>query len=215
MKRFVVRTNNSGFSLIELIVIMAIMAVMVGVGSLSMSLLTGSEARQAVEKINAQLNEAKTGSMSRYDEDLNIVYVTNPDDFDWADKEGYYVVKQMTTLAMTTTSGASYKMPTSVPLAVEHRYICNNRVTMRLTMDGGATYDVNPTGTDGVGFDFDRATGLYKDVRTGCMVTGSGVGTLSSTDTYNVSPASLEMTSGLRSYTINFVKDTGKHTIVK
>jgi type II secretory pathway pseudopilin PulG len=206
-------SDDRGFSLIELIVIMAMMVVAIGMGSLGMSLLTGSEAKQACEKINAQLNEAKTGSMSRYDEDLNIVYVDDPSLYDWADKEGYYAVKQMTTLGINTTSGASYKMPTEVPLTVEHRYLCNNRVSMVLTIDGGSTYDVNPVSTDGIGFDFDRATGLYKNVRTGCSVTGSG--TVASSNTYNTSPSCLEMKSGLKSYKINFVKDTGKHSIEK
>ncbi len=213
MKKNAHLSDNRGFSLIELVVIIAIMVVAVGMGSLAMSLLIGSEAKQACEKINAQLNEAKTGSMSRYDEDLNIVYVDDPSLYDWADKEGYYAVKQMSTLGMSTSSGASYKMPIEVPLTVEHRYLCNKRVSMILTIDGGGTYEVNPTSTDGIGFDFDRATGLYKNVRTGCSVTGSG--TVASANVYGTSPTSLEMKSGLRSYKINFVKDTGKHSIEK
>ena len=200
------RTNiadNKGFSLIELIAIVAIMAVMIGMGSLSISLLTGSEAKQAAEKIGAHLDEAKTGSMSRYSEDLNIVYVSNPDDYDWADKEGYYAVMQMTTLA-STPSG----MPTEVSIGSEHRYLCNDRVNMTLTSSGAGTYNVSTTG--GIGFMFDRTTGLYSDIRMGCTldptgaVTGSGAGAL---------PDSLEVKSGMKTYTIKFYNETGKHQI--
>lgn len=197
--------DNRGFSLVELIVIVAIMVVMVGIVSLSMSLLTGSEAKQACEKISAQLNEAKTGSMSRYDEDMNIIYVDNPSLYDWADKEGYYVVKQLYTFTKDSTTGK----PAVMSLGAEHRYICNSRVRMNFSYDGGS-YTVIPSPGNGVGFTFDRATGLYKDVRTGCGLDGSGDVVFT---TVAAQPVSLEMTSGLRTYKIDFISETGKHTI--
>ena len=197
--------NNKGFSLIELIVILAIMAIMVGMGSLAMSLLTGSEARQACDKISAQLNEAKTGSMSRYDEDLNIVYVSDPSVYDWADKEGYYVVKQL----YSCTKDATTKLPTTLYLGAEHRYICNDRVNMVLNYDGGS-YTVNPSDGSGIGITFDRSTGLFKDIRTGCGLDSSGYVTFTTVD---AQPESLELTSGLRSYKIVFISETGKHTV--
>ncbi len=200
--------NNSGFSLIELIVIIAIMTVMIGISSLSVSLLVGSEARQAADKIGAQLNEVKTGAMSRYSEDLNIVYVDDPSLYDWADKEGYYAVKQMTTLGAT---GSGSYMPTDVALGAEHRYLCNNRVDMVLYTDSGASsYLLSPA--SGVGFTFDRATGLYSGVKTGCTLTTSG--SVACTDSGAGSqPDSLEITSGIRTYKIVFFSETGKHRI--
>ena len=207
MKRECVVTDNRGFSLVELIVIIAIMAVMIGMVSLSMSLLTGSDAKQACEKISAQLNEAKTGSMSRYDEDINIIYVDNPSAYDWADKEGYYVVKQLYTFKKDASTGK----PVVMSLGAEHRYICNSRVSMNFTYDGGS-YSVSPTAGNGIGLTFDRATGLYKNVRTDCGLDMSGDVTFTTVDTQ---PVSLEMTSGLKTYKINFISETGKHTIEK
>ncbi len=199
--------NNKGFSLVELIVIIAIMAILVGMGSLALSLLTGSEAKQAAEKIGAQLNEVKTGAMSRYSEDLNIVYVADPTMYDWADRAGYYAVKQMTTLGAT---GSGAFMPTEVSLGAEHRYLCNARVSMQLTTaSGGGTYTISPA-TDGVGFTFDRATGLYSGIRTGCTITPSG--TIAGS-TLDVQPQELDITSGVRTYKIVFISDTGKHRI--
>ncbi len=197
--------NNRGFSLIELIVILAIMAIMVGMGSLAMSLLTGSEARQACDKISAQLNEAKTGSMSRYDEDLNIVYVSDPTAYDWADKEGYYVVKQLYSFTKDSSTG----LPTTLYLGAEHRYICNGRVSMVLNYDGGS-YTVSPSDGNGIGITFDRSTGLFKDIRTDCGLDTSGNVTFT---TVSAQPESLELTSGLRSYKILFISETGKHTV--
>ena len=216
MGYFDVRSDNKGFSLIELIVIMGIMAVAVGMMGLSMSLLTGSEAKQACEKINAQLDEAKTGSMSRYEEDLNIVFVpqsmTNKESggYDWADREGYYAVKQMSTVAKDTTSGSpTFGLPVEVPFNVEHRYLCNGNVEMTLNYNGGnAVLD----STNGAGFLFDRATGLYRGLKTGCTFTGSGTVTAGSTLS-GVQPRSMEFKSGLKTYKITFVEETGKHFI--
>lgn len=208
--------NNKGFSLVELIAIIAIMAIMIGMGSLSLSLLIGSEAKQAAEKIGAQLNEAKTGSMSRYSEDLNVVYVpksmTNREGgYDWADKEGFYCVKQMTTLGATPSG-----MPDEVSIGAEHRYICNNRVSMVLTTQSGAmvtNYNID-SATPGFGFTFDRSTGLYNGVRTGIsLTTGSGGGMVTGGTLTNDQPQTLEITSGMRTYTIRFYSETGKHTI--
>ena len=200
--------NNNGFSLIELIVIIAIMTVMIGLSSLSISLLVGSEAKQAADKIGAQLNEVKTGAMARYSEDFNIVYVDDPTLFDWADKEGYYAVKQMTTLGAT---GSGTYMPTDVALGAEHRYLCNSRVNMVLSTDSGATV-VNVSTTSGIGFTFDRATGLYSGVKTGCSLTTSGAVACTSSGAGS-QPDSLEITSGMRTYTIVFYSETGKHRI--
>ena len=65
--------NNKGFSLVELIVIIAIMAIVTGGAVLSISMATGSEARKVFQKIDAELNEVKTESMTRYGEKFRAV----------------------------------------------------------------------------------------------------------------------------------------------
>lgn len=216
MANYNLKSDNKGFSLIELIVIMAIMTVAVGMMGLSVSLLTGSAAKQACEKINAQLNEAKTGSMTRYEEDLNIVFVPKnmtvkeSGAYEWADREGYYAVKQMSTVTKDTTSGSpTYGMPLEVPFNIEHRYICDGNVEMTLNYDSSS--EVLDT-SNGVGFLFDRATGLYKGIKTGCTFTGSGSVTAGTTLS-GAQPKSMEFKSGLKTYKITFVEETGKHYI--
>jgi len=231
MKRFK-SSNNKGFSLIELIVVVAIMVIMTGVISLSLSLLIGSEAKQASEKISAQINEVKTGAMSRYNEDLSIVYVSDPSAYDWADQEGYYAVKMITTLAAQeegevqdprhpddpSAKVMSYMPNSTTPelIGIEHRYICNNRVSMDFTYHdagGDSTYSITADGTSGLKLTFDRATGLYSDVSKDvtCDTDGSATGT----EIAGSYPVKLAMKSGARTYTIEFVNETGKHKIVK
>ena len=79
MRKISAYKNNSGFSLVELIVIIAIITIVSAGSILSLSMLTGADARKAFEKIEAELNEAKTGSMSRYDEDMTVKYLSKGD----------------------------------------------------------------------------------------------------------------------------------------
>ena len=56
------KNKNQGFSLVELIVVIGIMAVMIGIVGFSLSFLFSTEAKQAVQKVSGQLNETKTGA---------------------------------------------------------------------------------------------------------------------------------------------------------
>lgn len=214
------KTNNKGFSLIELVVVVAIMALMVGVMSLSMSLLFGTEAHSAAEKISAQLSEVKTGSMSRYSEDVTVTYVSDPSVYDWADKEGYYVIKQMKTLVMDPTGKSNPSdatlvgSPKETALGMEHRYICNDKVSMVFTYNDGSDdvdVDILADGATGFTIEYDRSTGLFKNIAYNSTVQadGSASGTLV-TGGY---PVTLEVKSGVKTYYIDFIKETGKQTV--
>lgn len=218
--------NNKGFSFVELIVVIAILVIMTGAVTLSLSLLTGSEAKQAAQKFSSQIDEVKTGNMSRFSEDLSIVYVADPSAYDWADKEGYYVVKEMKTMGATATEiqdpshpeDSTKKIiqyepdPNGKRIGVEHRYICNNRVSMEFEYEGGSAYEVLPDGNTGFTLTFDRSTGLYDKVGVDTVLDGSGECSITLVD--GSYPKTLKLSSGLRTYTIEFVKETGKHNLI-
>jgi len=205
------KNNNKGFSLIELIVVVAIMSLMIGIISLSMSLLFGAEAKSGIQKLSAQLDEVKTGSMSRYTEDLTFIYVADPTSYDWADKEGYYVVKQLKTMKKDTTTG----MPGEVGLGVEHRYICKDNVTVTFNYDDGtgtiATYPVAADGATSFTIRYDRTTGLYDDVTVGATLMTDGTIDSSVASIDGSTPSSITMINGAKTYEIDFIKETGKH----
>lgn len=59
------RIDNGGYSLVELIVVIAIMAVMVGVMSLGLGMMYTRDANYVAVRIDDMLTEARTASMSR------------------------------------------------------------------------------------------------------------------------------------------------------
>lgn len=205
-----VKKNNKGFSLVELIVIAAIMTVTVGAVSLSISLISGSEAKEAARKFNAQIDEARTGSMSRYDEDITIKYMEKDTD-SGIDTAGFYTVKELTTIEhdtskrtdpSDTTLIGSYK--TKV-IGSEHRYLSRDRVNITVVYDTGSGLDTFSVKPDTTGQDFtlkfNRTTGLLKEFIIG--------GT-----TYDASKLdSIHFESGIREFKISFVQETGKHQI--
>ncbi len=59
------KLNNSGYTLIELMVVIAIITVLVGAMGTSLSILTSRDAYKASKKINDALTETRTLAMSR------------------------------------------------------------------------------------------------------------------------------------------------------
>lgn len=199
------RSNDRGFSLVELIVVIAIMAVLLGVMALSLNLLMGTEAKQACSKLDGQLNEVKTSAMSRYDETLKLKYYSKADTDaetgvdNGIDKPGYYAVKDITTLTKPADDN-----PTAIEKSVgaENRRIGSDRVKITVINDSGISNVIKSDSQTGVGevlIKYDRATGALK----GLDIDGTAAGNLKS----------ITFESGVRKYTISFEQSTGKHWI--
>ena len=96
------KKDNKGFSLVELIVVIAIIAVFIGILVLSLSVLFGVQARECAQKISGQMSETKAGSMSRFDETMNLKYVgKTPPDYP---TDGYYVEKSIYSIKSDASS---------------------------------------------------------------------------------------------------------------
>ncbi len=59
------RDNNKGLSYVELILVMAIMAILIGVISLSVGLVSRTNVTRGVEKLSSTFTQARTTSMAR------------------------------------------------------------------------------------------------------------------------------------------------------
>lgn len=215
--------NNKGFSLIELIVVMAIMTVTVGAVGLSLTLLFGSDAKRAAMEFDSQIDECRTGAMSRYDETLELRFFeknTDPDETDptqiYIDKAGFYTVKELTTITENTSKRSDYidesdkgvKVGTVEPKVIgkEHRFLTRSRVEIKFgyIVDDTDEYEypiTTPDATKSIKLTFDRSSGLYGDVYI------DGVRKTKSKPEY------IEFSSGIKTYRIDFVNTTGSRSV--
>lgn len=77
--------NNKGFSIIEMLVVIAIIAVLAGVGIFGFSFLQGRGADRAARKIVALLEETQAMSMVKYDNSFLLQI----------DQDGFITIKQI------------------------------------------------------------------------------------------------------------------------
>ena len=75
--------QNKGYSLVELITVIAIMGVLLGAGIIQISLLTGYYASECAEELSSQLNKVQIVNMARKSTEIEI----------YKDTSGPYYVK--------------------------------------------------------------------------------------------------------------------------
>lgn len=212
--------KDRGFSLIELIVVIAIMVVMLGIIGYSLGMLLGAEARQGARKMDAQLNDIKTGAMSRAAEYMLVGYIDLDDDGDgkvskaeqnsWAavgvDKPGYYAVKSIATIDNATDILKAVE-------GVEYNRIGSSKVTIAL--GNGDTLAVDDNSAFKI--EYKRSTGELEKILVGTMSVTSDGKSSSFSEDHSVditeTTDSMTFTSGMRTYTITFTEGTGKHTL--
>lgn len=209
--------NDKGMSLIELVVVIAIMAVMIGVVGFSLSFLIGAEARQAARKMDAELNDIKTGAMSRASEYMLVRYieVTSGNEAAYAklgvDRSGYYAEKHVATIDnKDTISGSTIKLDYG---GQEYTRLGSKKVKIMLGDKDSGT-QLADDGTVAFKIEYERSTGKLKDVEIG-TISSSGVNVVDVDFTSGSSEVLNDMyfTSGLRTYHIKFDAGTGKHSI--
>ena len=59
------KKNNKGFSYVELLLVLAIIAIMMGIMALSMSLIGRTNVNKGCDNLNSAMNQARTTSMAR------------------------------------------------------------------------------------------------------------------------------------------------------
>ena len=166
------RKNNKGLSLVELIVVIALMAVLIGIGALSFSLLFGTQAKACAQNVSGILNETKTGCMSRYDETMTLSYRKKLPDTDPAyekavTSDGYYSENFVSTIGSSAQE---------VPVGDSAiRRMGSSRVVIHVYLSDGKII----------------VNGTEKDAYITKMT----------------------FSSGLRTFTITMVPETGKHTL--
>jgi len=179
--------NNKGFSLIELVVVIAIMAILVGLIVVSLSSVFGTKALECAEKVSAKIDSVKTGSVSLYNETMVLKY----------DTDGYYTECGVFTIDKYANSVAA-----SNP---EIRKVGAKNVVVKAYTTNGAEYNV---ASDNITISFDRSSGAFAQARVNniLLVDGSGVPLYFEKITFS---------AGSRTYTIEMIPETGKHTLTR
>ena len=190
--------DNKGFSLIELIIVIAILAVFLGAGAFGMGLLTGAEAKQAANKFSSEINDVKTGNLARASEVLTLTHFAEADvdATKGIDRAGYYVIKDSYTI-MNTAPDADIKVslagkdPSGSFLDREYSYLGNSRVEIAAVYTDGTSVDPK---TSAVEIEFSRKDGSLINA--------------SATLDY------ITFKSGTRVFGIDFEPGTGTHNFV-
>lgn len=144
--------DNKGFSLIELVVVVALMALLVGVLGYSFSLVTGQEARQCANNLSTALDRAKNYALTK--SGSSDAYMELTRDTDGSFLVTYYVpAKAWTNNAQSGT--ADY-------VAIDSQTIGKKAVeiTCNLTTIGSVTL----TSGTSIRFYYDRISGALKKV---------------------------------------------------
>lgn len=213
------KTDNRGMSLVELVVVIAIMAVMIGVGGLSLMLLSSAGAKEAAQKLDSQLNEVKTGAMTRAGEILNLSYIDVDNDVcpfagkTWqeigVEKTGYYADKFVKKIDNEPVTPGSLSVVKDGPNDHEYTYLGKDSVGILVEYDDAST--ISPK-TASVAIEFDRKSGAMKNYtynpETGLKSSKSTITKIyffRTDDETDVAEAR---------YIIEIVKETGKHTVI-
>ncbi len=130
------RKKNSGFSLVELVVLLAIMGILMAGGITAFGLIFSTSAKETTSKIDSALNKTKVEAMSRASASVEI-YKDSTD-------SSYYV--------RYTINGT-----TQNPIKVG-----SSRVNVAYVDSSGTTTTI--TGSNNLIISFDRASGGFKPI---------------------------------------------------
>lgn len=128
------KTNSYGFSLIELIVILAIMAVLSGAVGIGVSQLSGTKAKECANKLESTLNTIRSQTLGKQSVTA-VLYV----------EDKTYMVKVTSTVDTVTTEQ-------------EYR-IGSTKATLEYGQSESSKTSVDSTG---MSLEFDRASGALK-----------------------------------------------------
>lgn len=188
------REDNRGFSLVELMIVIAIMAIMSAFIFIGSALLAGQYARECASDISAALNKEKNYALTRsatIDCYMELVY----------DTDGYYIRYYQPKNAIVKGDA-----PSSDWVLADEEKVGKSSVNVRCIFDDGSTV---PIGTgQSVKFVYDRISGAFKEttVSDGASPGVGGAGTTFCTGI---------TVSGGRTYDITIYKDTGKHVLTR
>ena len=134
--------QDKGYSLIELITVIAIMGVLLGVGILQIGMITGYRVKECTENIEAELNKVQITNMARKSTEMEI----------YKDVSGSYYVK------VIENKGSSSE-------CITQKQVGKGSLLITYSMNADDSDEQELNGSNKIMIQFDRATGaLIKDI---------------------------------------------------
>lgn len=188
------KINKKGFSLVELVITVAIIAVVTGLVTVGIGSLTGMKARSCTDKLLSYMDETKTNALGF--DDVKLKIYQKSDNSYWVDISRYSYEYNTATGAFTMNTVADDTTSYSIG---------DSKVEIKVIMqvpvgDTEVAYNVK---TSDVVISFDRSAGAFNKA----IVYDKGAATIKDNSRYI---EKLEITQGSRKYTIKCVKLTGK-----
>jgi Tfp pilus assembly protein FimT len=183
-----IKGNNKGYSIQELIVVIAIMAVLVGFLSMSVSILIGWDARECAEDIENHLNHVRTNALARLGAEMRITRDGTTDE---------YSVEYVEYNFRDDGSGNMIKAST----VTKTDLIGKENVEIVCYFDDGTHVTISET--ENVTIGFSRTSGAFTEVKVNDITR------------VNVYCTSMEITRAGNTYAINMVPKTGKISMEK
>ena len=182
--------NNTGFSLVELIVVIAIMAMLIGVIALGYSSIAGTDAKECASDLNTYLAETKTGTLGKDYQELRIFA-----DVTTNEKKAEFVIYQYQ---------ADPAHPGEVLLemakeVIRTEVVGKSSVEITCTFSDGSEIPIDSTGKS-VTLAFNRASGAFVPAKINDVQT-------------TLECVLITIRKGSRVYSIELITKTGKHRI--
>ena len=140
-------TKNKGFSLVELVVVVAIMGVMMAVGGYALSAISLANAKQTAKEIEAALVRTRAQSYSS-DSGLSVANVTF-----YKENDGIYMLKNY--------EGTAEKIGSS---NVSVSYLLNEEIGFEELGKEEETDEGAEKGAERITFSFNRSSGAFRSL---------------------------------------------------
>ena len=139
--------QNSGYTLIELVIVVAIFAVLLGILSPSLNAIPYFRMRRAAGSINEALKRTKTEAMNRLVGEMKL---------EWKENDGYYISYYLDRCKVGGASNVQEDQPQKIAPA---------NLTVTYTDNKGRVYDLRDINSHALILTYDRASGAFLPIQ--------------------------------------------------